>query len=481
MPDWLFETTVAECNENMSYTGSTQPYEPPARFFMSVLWLLSAIAVWLMPQRPTETAPPPTSVVLRPHPRWDMLDLVRVCSIVAVVCEHSDGWTYSYHNTGFVTMIVLPWLCVVSGVAFAMSRSSAFAYFARLGLLFAVGMGFNIAGDMISRPNWIHDIGNTVFQMSFVVAIAFFALVAWPLRATLRAELVCASSRANQQAADASPPVERQGTPCAYLALGLYGAAWLVLAAWYLSGQQLDVGVGDSSWAEHVGPIIRNTPWIASHVAGLLALAALHVALGKAPDGMLPWLLLPYIYVPRILFPMSYAIAPQLIMSYLFGLICQAQPLYGAATFAKYAGSYWLLLGTFLIILSMPNMLGRCDLYPAPTLWERFRWDTIEAVLTLLLLTKTLASADPCKLVTPLSWWALFAYCSHLFFSRVFPVIGLPSSTGVVVEVILMPTFVIGFKLRERCRADADESKLLASAAQANSEDREAAYGTFKQ
>ena len=50
--------------------------------------------------------------------------------------------------------------------------------------------------------------------------------------------------------------------------------------------------------------------------------------------------------------------------------------------------AYWLFVATLLIVLTVPSLVGRCDLYPATTLWERLRWDASELLLLVLLLAK---------------------------------------------------------------------------------------------
>ena len=459
--DWVFGRQTSYCDENLIYANG--PGDLGARVFMAFMWALSVLAVVLMPAQrdasdasasdgrvwPGMSASPDDSssatVVARPSARWVMLDAVRIVAVAGVVTEHCGGTTYSIHNTTFVTMLVLPWLFIVSGIAFMMSRSSAPGYFGRLAAIFAIGVGFNILGDSIARPEWWRDIGDTVYQMAYVAALIIFALIAWPLRALLR---------------DEAPAWLHGRLP--FLVLALYGVAWLACAAVYLSGVQIAPSLGASHWGRHVAPIFANAPYIGAHVSGLLTLVALHAALGRTTDGRLPWLLLPYIYVPRVLFPMAFALAPQMILLFLLGLVVQAQPLLHADALATHLRAYWVFVGTLLLLTTMPDLLGRCDLYPPLSAWERLRWDAVELGLAVLLLTKTLVAADPLRIVMPLSWWALFAYVSHVMLSRTLPT----PSDAAVIEFGLLPVFVLGFYLadlwQQRRRNDG-ETSLLAS------------------
>lgn len=118
-------------------------------------------------------------------------------------------------------------------------------------------------------------------------------------------------------------------------------------------------------------------------------------------------------------------------------------PSTGALRLAELLRSYWFLCIVFLIVLSVPDLMGRCDLYPATTTWERFRWDFVEFSLAIALLTKVLTAADPLRIVAPLNMWALFAFLTHVMLARALPV----PSTGAAIEVALMPVFVLIWKL----------------------------------
>lgn len=63
----------------------------------------------------------------------------------------------------------------------------------------------------------------------------------------------------------------------------------------------------------------------------------------------------------------------------------------------------------------------------------------------LLLLTRALYVDDPAGILDALGWWALWAFCSHVFFART-----IESPWGFVIEVLLMPVFVVGFRHYDR-------------------------------
>ena len=95
-----------------------------------------------------------------------------------------------------------------------------------------------------------------------------------------------------------------------------------------------------------------------------------------------------------------------------------------------------------MIVFSIPDLIGRCDMYPATTLWERIRWDFDELLLAIALLTRCLHASDPLRIFAPLNYWALFAFMTHVMIARI---LGTPSF-GAAFLFALMPVFVLGWK-----------------------------------
>jgi hypothetical protein len=46
----------------------------------------------------------------------------------------------------------------------------------------------------------------------------------------------------------------------------------------------------------------------------------------------------------------------------------------------------------------------------------------VECFLAVMLLTKTIDCSDPLDILTPLGWWALLAFCSHIMIEKLLPV-----------------------------------------------------------
>ena len=431
--DWVYGRYTPLCNASLTYEASIQPTDSLARIFMFIFWSACLAAIYTMPTCTVDQR----KVACDRQPRWLFLDVVRIMAVVGVVTEHCGGETYSEHNVGFTANMVLPYLFMVSGISFMMSRSSMYNYFRRLAALLVVGVTCNVIGDIIARPGWYTDLGNTVFQMWYVIFLMAFALLCWPLRSALRDdEHTLSPCSPNAPASVATRAVAFY-----------YGLVWAMFVVVYLAGWQPllpRTGYDDDRWESHIAPILVNAPWICAHVSGFPALASCHAAFNRTRDGRLPWLLLAYVYVPRILFPMTFALAPQMVFLFLLGLLSQAQPLLGTHAIARYARAYWLILFTFLVLTSMPDLTGRCDLFPPLTVWERLRFDISELVLAVLLLTRTLDCADPLGIFGPLNYWALVAFCTHVMLVRIFA--SFTPSFAATIEFAFAPIFVLVFK-----------------------------------
>ena len=321
--DWFFGRQTRDCNEELSYAGNMGPNDLETRIFMACWWVAAAALVWAMPRNTKselDLVRDTTNAASKEAARWDMLDAVRVGSIVAVVCEHSTGTAYSAHNTGFCTMMVIPWLFIVSGIGFGMSKSGPVYYFGRLGVVLVVGICFNLIGDIFGRPGWEDDLGDTVYQMFYVVFIIIFALFTWPLKNAMRAS--------------ASDDGALSWPTCA---LAAYTFVWAALAGSFLSGHQIvhnddhnEGRVAEAGWETHMAPILNNWFFMSSHVSGFLVLVALHRYLDRAINGALPWLLLLYIYIPRALVPVAFQLAPMMFFFYMLGLVVLHHPFAGA-------------------------------------------------------------------------------------------------------------------------------------------------------
>lgn len=173
-------------------------------------------------------------------------------------------------------------------------------------------------------------------------------------------------------------------------------------------------------------------------------------------------------------FPCKDVLIPHMALMYMLGLVHQAMPLLGSPAVRDWLRAYWMLYLLFLLFLYQPPLLGRCDLWPALTVWERFRWYMPEVSLMVMVLTRTVDASDPHEIIGVLSWWSLFAYITHVLWIRI-----LPLPYGVVATYCFIPVFfgIDNYKRylrarREASRADDHEAAPIAAPA-------DGVYGTF--
>ena len=249
--------------------------------------------------------------------------------------EHSGGTAYSEHNHGFATEWVLQWLFIVSGIAFMMSKATFSAYFVRYGTVFAVGVVFNIIGDAIARPEWYRDLGNTIFQMFYVVFITAVSFAAWPLRSVMRLE---------DDPFGGSTSIF--GMQDRLLCLILYGTLFAASYLTYLVGWDLRALVSGlergNSWSSFIVDVGEVFFYIISHLLICPTLVALHIYLRRTPHSakLLSWIFLALTYLPIVLFPTQMAYGPQCIMLYFLGLYVSRHPFAGTETIARTLRAY---------------------------------------------------------------------------------------------------------------------------------------------
>lgn len=431
--DFLYSHITPYCNASLDYSGAPSVTNLDGRLFMTSLYALSVIAVLAMPRRREE----PSAAGMPDgydSQRWVMLDMVRTACVACVVTEHSGGTVFSETNTGFVTKWVLQFLFVTSGIAFMSSRRSLHEYLLRYCLLLCAGLVCNVVGDSIARPGWPGDFGNTVFQNWYVVFLMLLAVCAAPMRAVLRHE-----------ADPFGGGAVSGGLPDRTMALLIYSSLFgASFCAYLIAGDIQPIGsiLGKSSFSLYVKHLAGAFLHYVAHSFGFGALVALHVFLRRRPDGGLTWLLLGYIYVPVIVFPQVFAYGPHMVLLYLLGAVGKVYPFAYSTRIVHAIKSYWpLYFCMYLLLCNMPTLTGRCDIYPPLFAWERFRWYSGEAALQILLLTRALDASDPYDVCGALSWWALFAFCTHLMLARTLPV-----PYGALIEYATIPIFLLAFK-----------------------------------
>lgn len=341
----------------------------------------------------------------QPARMWH-LDFARIVCVSCVVVEHSGGGSYSNRNAAFVLQWVLPYLFVTSGVCFSLSRAPLWQYSLRLLLYVFVGTMANWVADAITGRNWRGDFGNTVYQMFYVVFLLLSALLATPLRVALRWRTGGARRSTAWKA----------GT-----AMLLYGAFSAVGFVFFIIGLSLagrradwDQHPADGSWSPVT--LMGASSAILAGNAGTAFLASLACLVGGGP--WVGWILLAFIYVPRVAMPFHNVGYSHNVDLYVLGVVATTWPLAGSRWTARWVRSYWPLMFAALMLLGMPPLTGRCDLDPPSWWWERFRFYLAEAILVVAFVTGAFNTSDPYQATVWLNQWALFAYCTHVAWGR---------------------------------------------------------------
>jgi len=130
--------------------------------------------------------PHAAGAVAKKASRVAYFDYARVLCVACVVIEHGGGESYSNHDFFFVQQWVLPFLYLTSGVGFSMSKRPLPGYMFRAFIIFALGTGANWIADIITGRDWVHDFGNTIFQMGYVIVVLAMSLLLYPVRRVLR-------------------------------------------------------------------------------------------------------------------------------------------------------------------------------------------------------------------------------------------------------------------------------------------------------
>ena len=429
--DWLYGRVTKVCDESLEYDYS--PSDPIPRIQMACLWALCIVIILFAMQRQEHEALPMEAtksaakgaddlLLSSPSPsggRWVFLDIVRIAAVTCVVTEHGGGDDYSRRNVLFSAQWTLPSLFLTSGVAFMFSRSGPLSFLLRLAAVFCIGCGFNALADgaFNERPGWQCDLGNTIFQMFYVVVIGALSAAMMPMRQVLRehddsvgsrqlgglvptrvlyavlyvsvwlawvviylgyakqwiewlgeAEGTTDSSPDATQAAmrrlgawsdeqshepSNEPPVasiphtaaqarltdlltERLTERLAHTRKALTDPSeWAGLALLHQNasepasvepavapplnasepaadlchpvgtGAYESAGDAGQTWGRGHATTLAELPFMAAHVCGFPALVCLHALLRRKADGMLTWVLLLYIYLPCVFFPLK--------------------------------------------------------------------------------------------------------------------------------------------------------------------------------
>jgi hypothetical protein len=353
------------------------------------------------------------------------LDFARICAVFCVVGEHSGGEDYVRRNTIFGLWWVLPYLYMTSGMGCMLSKKSMPAYVLRLLCIFFIGVAANWTADVVTKRDWQHDFGNTIYHMCFIIMLISMAILSEPLRASL------------QTFQDHTFSSSRKTAIFASVAFGLITLLGLWYFVWLIPVVKGNSEGTQKSWWQNYATVFENTPIFAAQVGGVLFFST-YATCVCAPEktGLIGWYLLAYTYIPMVLIPWDESNFSHCMCLYVIAMVATVWPLRGSQAIATWVRSYWALLLIILMAFSMPDMWGRCDVHPAYATWERLRFNTGEFTVVVCFLTGAFALSDPYDVTTWLGYWALYAYCFHVMWFRL---LGCPY--GAVVTFSCIPLF----------------------------------------
>eukprot|EP00929_Paragymnodinium_shiwhaense_P107051 TRINITY_DN7302_c0_g2_i8.p1 TRINITY_DN7302_c0_g2~~TRINITY_DN7302_c0_g2_i8.p1 ORF type:complete len:499 (-),score=49.30 TRINITY_DN7302_c0_g2_i8:247-1743(-) len=448
--DWLFHTRTIKCGcgewDNLPSSTLSRIFLP--LFYLAVACVIVALGA-LRSQLPMlkqktdaeeeveEASPGALHNPQQKNQRLWYIDYVRILCIAATVTEHSGGTNYSGSNVLWTQQWVLPYLYTVSGICFMFSSAPLLLYEAKLAVVLLVGVCFNFTADVISGRDWLNNPGNTIFQMAYVILLMGMSVMTNPLREAL-------IWRSEHPFAKAPLKI--------VLYTSVAGLVFAFAVTYFTAGIpfiDLDNAPGMVQGLRGSGAqgILTNGPLMLSMIAGLNFLSMLACTVGVHDS--LPVVLLAAIYVPRFVIPYNRGGHPINADLFMFGMVIRHFPLHHQAKVKSFIREYWVIWVAALLICSDPDVIGRCDLWPLNSTWERLRFYAIECWMVILLISGALNTGDSLGLTFSLNLWALYAYCSHVAWARVLPV-----PYGAIVTYAAAPVFVLFAKHQERLAED---------------------------
>lgn len=430
--DWLYGVSTVRCGCGEQ---DNNPWTLASRIFLPVLYVSATAVILIGSSR--KVAPlhsesdsedsgcelvqtPPA----KPPERLWHLDYARIVCVACVITEHCGGSHYSDRNIMWVQQWVLPWLYTISGISVMLSRSTLVQYELRLLVVFIFGTGANWIADIVSGRDWRRYPINTVFQMAYITVLAVLGFFLHPLKEALQ-------WRSEHPAA---PSTMRMKANALFWGIMSSVVFTYFMFNWPLLESAEALSAPGDVLNSGIASIVYHAPVFFSKCFGTAFLASLACVVGYSE--WTAWVLIFVIFAAYVGIPFAKGGHPINSDLYIVGMVSQQWSMKGKAAVARFMREQWPIWLCILLLLSTPEVTGRCDLQPLNTLWERFRFRTIEVVLLVALLSGALNTSDSLGITRWLTVWALAAYCLHVAFARV-----LPAPYGAVVTYGMVPLF----------------------------------------
>lgn len=215
---------------------------------------------------------------------------------------------------------------------------------------------------------------------------------------------------------------------------------------WYLSGNNAMHYVKLESMEDTGMKALHKLPLLCAQYGGYGVIICSSIAVGSS--GWTFWILLAIVMANHIWIPYDRGGSPFDGDIYILGMMAYAWPMKGRERVKKVIRSYLPVLIVAACLFGVPHAEGRCDLHPLNTWWERLRFRFVESALLILLFSDAISPKDPYGLMGYLNMWALFAYCSHVAWARLFPI----PFGAVFTYLNVVPFLVFGMRANHRQR-----------------------------
>lgn len=266
--------------------------------------------------------------------------------------------------------------------------------------------------------DWRNDFANTVFQMTFVLMLIGMAFLNYPLRRALlwRFAQPLAQASAKLQALTA-----------------FYGVLSFVFTVLYIT----DAEVFIQGTSEKAGALVAQSALLLADFCTMSFLIMLAMTLGTTP--WLNYVILVWVYIPRLIQPFPEVGFFHLVKMYTFGqLMCKYSFKHAGMLKNVLFRAYWPFAFAIILLLTIPSSDGRCDKYPRENWLDRARYYIAEGIVVVWFCSGAMNSGDPWKIVPVLNQWALFAYVTHEAINRL-----VPHPYGAFTVFAMVPVFLL--------------------------------------
>jgi len=353
--------------------------------------------------------------------KYWQLDLVRSICVCFVAIDHGNR-AFGMWNALDGVSWVLQYLFVISGIAFAMSRSPLTTYLLRLGCYVVFGVCVNWVAWVVTGKNWKSDFASVVFQFWFIVGLMLYAAILHPLKP------YCQMVRNRALQEDRTP--QRVALPLVISVFGISSISllgvWIIPRALLWTIKYLIEFSSRSSWAsvwelptteaEGHAFLQEMSLYVVTPLCSYFIVIVLPVWVRET--SWVTWFVIVNVYWTRFCF---YRGASDRLFHaldlFMIGMVAQYFGLKGRQVLGDIIHRYWFLVFFMCTWIWFPGSFGRFDEAPLDNLWVRVKVNLVEAVFVVSFLVAAERFVDH-RIYTKdrfqwLNAWALLVFLVH--------------------------------------------------------------------